>query len=134
MIANNIQHRIGWGAVQGIRAKAAHAMLRKDSIDFGFISHEVRPVSFLQPRHIPGSPKSFVTGVQRPPFLFHPLSEYPVSIEVSTAQVPVAAIPDLNQSHIEIPVQIRGCLSQSDLGSFDPRWVGRHPKTELVLL
>ncbi len=113
MIANNFHHRIGRAAVQGIRAKADHAMLRKDSIDFGFISHEVRPVSFLQPRHVPGNPKSFVTGVQSPLFLFHPLSEYAVRIEVSAAQVPVVAIPDLNLSHIEIPVQIRRRLSQS---------------------
>jgi len=32
-------------------------MLRKDSIDFGFISHEVRLVCFLQPRRIPSNPK-----------------------------------------------------------------------------
>ena len=31
-------------------------MLRKDSIDFGFITHEVRQVCFLQPRH-PSKPK-----------------------------------------------------------------------------
>src|SRR5262245_17971547 len=28
-------------------------MLWKDKIDFGFISHEVRPICLFQPRHIP---------------------------------------------------------------------------------
>src|SRR4030095_7950723 len=108
-------------------------MLRKDSIDFGFINHEVRPVLFLHPRCIASKAKQFVTGVQRPLFLFHPLPEYTVSIEVSAAQVPVTVIPNLNLSQIEIPVYIRRCLSQSDLGSSRTRRIRRYPKAELVL-
>src|SRR5690348_5509889 len=105
MIANNFQHRVRCTAIQGIRAEADHTMLRKDSTGLGFISHEFQPVSFSQPRHIPTGPKSLVTGIQGPLFFFQPLSEYPVSIEVSAAQVPVTVIPNLNLSGIEIPIQ-----------------------------
>src|SRR5215471_15253915 len=46
--ASELQHRIS-----EVVSKADQAMLCKESIDFGFISHEVRPACFLQPRHIP---------------------------------------------------------------------------------
>jgi len=54
-------------------------MLRKDSIDFGFISSHA------------------ASRVTRKAFV----------------------------SYIEIPVQIPRCLSQSSLGSFHTRWIGR---------
>src|SRR5215467_6076590 len=46
--ASEFKHRIS-----EVVSKADHAILWKDKIDFGFISHEVRPACFLQPRHIP---------------------------------------------------------------------------------
>src|SRR5262249_39516073 len=50
MITNDFQYRIRRAVVHLIRAKADHSMLRKHSIHFGFISHEVRPVLFFHPR------------------------------------------------------------------------------------
>src|SRR5262245_38076619 len=107
MIANHFEHSIGGAAVQGIGAKTDHAMLPKHSIDFGFISHKVRPGFFLQPRHISGDPKPLVTKIQSPLFPFDPLSEYSVRIKVSAPQVPVVAIPDLNLPYIQMTAQIR---------------------------
>src|SRR5437867_13353002 len=134
MIADHFQHRVSLTALQGIRAKADHAMLREDSIDFGFIHHEVWPGSIIQPGRIPTKTKSLITGVHRPLFLVHPLSEYTVRIEVSAAQVPVTVIPNLHLSRMEIPLHIRRCLSQSDLGFSCAQGIRRHPKTEFVLL
>src|SRR5262245_19043410 len=79
---SELKHRIS-----EVVSNADHAMLRKDSIDLGFISPEVRPVCFLQPRHIASNLKVFV-------------------------------------SHIEIPVEIPSCLSQSSLGSFHTHGLG----------
>src|SRR5689334_9249185 len=130
MITNNFQYRIRCAAVQLIRAKTDHSMFRKDSIDFSFISHERRPVLFFHPRHITRKAKSFVAGVQRPLFFFHPLPEYSVGIKVSATQVPVTVIPNLNLSQLEIPVQIRRCLRQTDLGCFRTPRIRRYPKAE----
>src|SRR5262245_12732080 len=109
-------------------------MLRKYTVDFGFISHEGRPVTFLQPRHIPSSPNSLVTGAQCPSFPIRPLPEYPVGIEVSAPEVPVTAIVNLDLASIDILIQIRRDLSQSDFRSFDTRRIRGHPNTEVVLL
>src|SRR5262245_7647386 len=133
MMANNFQHHVRCAAIQRIRAKTNHPVLWKGSMDFGLIPYEVRPIPFIHPGRIPTSPKSLVTGVERSLFLFRPLSEYPIRIEVSAAQVPVAVIPNLHLPRIEIPIYVRRCLSQSDLESFYARWIRRHPKAEFVM-
>src|SRR5215471_9409082 len=96
MIPHNFQHLVGGKCVQGITAEAGRSMLWKDSIDFGFISHEFEPVFFFQPRHFPGNSKSLEAGLQAATFLFCPLSEHTIGVEVAAAQVPVAAIQNLD--------------------------------------
>jgi hypothetical protein len=51
-------------------------MLRKDSIDLGFISHEVRLVCFFQPRRIPSNPKGFVSYIEIPVQIPRCLSQF----------------------------------------------------------
>jgi len=125
MIANNVHYLVCGASAQGIGAKACRPTLRKSSIDFSFIRHEIPPEAFLQPRHIPGDAQTFVTGVEASLFLFDPLSKYAITIKVSTAQVPVAAIQNLNLARIEVSAQMRCYVPQSGFRSSHARRLGR---------